>query len=213
MDKGLITVKLLESDRTIINHIYEGIAEHLNKQLRTNTKNVIKTLKNSVKEWVKNQPEITSLLANGAYGSLSAHFGLTSSEAESAVRRIVLAVADSLQVKIKPITSKLKGTLEFNFQQTDFMNLLGLSEGHRTTAKGTDLHWLDWMTMKGDTTIILGYSYVAGPTGRAGGGEMNIGGMWRVPPEFSGTKTNNFITRAFEGTEEEIQGILKGLFI
>jgi len=116
-------------------------------------------------------------------------------------------------VKIQPIKKTLKGTLEINFQRDDFINLLSLQSGHVLTEKGTDLHWLDWLLIKGDTTIITGYTYIPGPLGRSGGGEMNIGGLWRVPPEFSGTITNNFITRSFKGTEKETAEILKGLLL
>ena len=41
---------------------------------------------------------------------------------------------------------------------------------------------------------------------------MDIGGAWRVPPQFSGSRENNFITRSFRGREREITEILKGLF-
>ena len=30
---------------------------------------------------------------------------------------------------------------------------------------------------------------------------------WRVPPQFSGTDENNFITRAFSGREKEVQDL------
>ena len=93
----------------------------------------------------------------------------------------------------------------------DFFNLLGLQEGHVLTEKGGDLHWLDWLIRQGDRTVVLGWNYVPAPTGRSGGWEMNIGGVWRVPPEFWGTLDDNFITRAFEAREKEIIGILQGL--
>ena len=51
--------------------------------------------------------------------------------------------------------------------------------------------------------------------GRSGLGNMKPGGAFRVPPQFSGTVENNFITRAFVGDYQEgqiiniIQKVLK----
>jgi hypothetical protein len=145
-------------------------------------------------------------------GSLNSHFGLPTSTADSSVNSIVSAVSDSLNVNIKLLDKRLEGKIEFSFQQSDFLNLLSLNVGHVNTEMGTDLHWLDWLLTKGDTVIVVGYHYAPGKAGRSGGGIMDIGGAWRVPPQFSGSRENNFITRSFRGREREITEILKGLF-
>ena len=213
MSKGSISLKILESNSQIKDKIYEAILQELNKRVFKNKKNVTTRLQNAVKRWIEAQPEIASLRSNSSAGSLGAQFGLTSATSDVVADRITSAVAGSMVVKIQPIKKTLKGTLEINFQRDDFINLLSLQSGHVLTEKGTDLHWLDWLLIKGDTTIITGYTYIPGPLGRSGGGEMNIGGLWRVPPEFSGTITNNFITRSFKGTEKETAEILKGLLL
>ena len=213
MSKGSISLKILESNSQIKDKIYEAILQELNKRVFKNKKNVTTRLQNAVKRWIEAQPEIASLRANSSAGSLGAQFGLTSATSDMIADIIISAVAGSMVVKIQPIKKTLKGTLEINFQRDNFINLLSLQSGHVLTEKGTDLHWLDWLLTKGDTTIITGYTYIPGPLGRSGGGEMNIGGLWRVPPEFSGTITNNFITRSFKGTEKETAEILKGLLL
>ena len=213
MSKGSISLKLLESNSQIKDKIYEAIVQEINKRVSKNKKSVTTKLQNAVKRWVGAQPEIASLRANSSAGSLGAQFGLTSATSDFVADTITSAVAGSMVVKIQPIKKTLKGKLEINFQRDDFINLLNLQSGHVLTEKGTDLHWLDWLLTKGDTTIITGYTYIPGPFGRSGGGEMNIGGLWRVPPEFSGTVTNNFITRSFKGTEKETAQILKGLLL
>jgi hypothetical protein len=209
--KGFIGLKLLESDNTIKKAIHEGIAEHINGAIKKNKQRTTRTLKTSIKKWVGAQPEIASLLSRGGFGSLNAQFGLPSNNAETAVGMITSLVSESLQIRITPVNAKLKGRIEFNFQPTDFSRLLGLNSGHITTKKGQDLHWLDWLLTKGDMTIVTGYSYIPGNVGRSGGGSMGFGGVWRVPPEFSGTLQNNFITRSFIGREKEITSILQGL--
>ena len=209
--KGSLSVELLESDRTIQQKIYQAISEELNERLKKNTNKTKKIFLQSAEEWLRSQPEISSLLGKGVFGSLNSQFGLPVGTATSAVEQIVFAVLQSLRVEFRPINSRLKGLVEFLFQPSDFMNLLGLTEGHITSEKGADLHWLDWLLVQGDKTIVVGYTYVPAPVGRSGGGEMNIGGLWRVPPEFSGTRDNNFVTRAFDNREKQIKAILQGL--
>jgi hypothetical protein len=41
--------------------------------------------------------------------------------------------------------------------------------------------------------------------------DLNLGGVWRVPPQFSGIRQDNFLTRAFEGKDKQIEVILRGL--
>jgi hypothetical protein len=88
-------------------------------------------------------------------------------------------------------------------QPSSFQNILSLGSGHVVYAKG-DLHWLDWLIRMGDTIIVADYDYNPNTgRGRSGLGNMKKGGSFRVPPEFSGTLENNFITRALIGSEQE----------
>jgi hypothetical protein len=48
--------------------------------------------------------------------------------------------------------------------------------------------------------------------GRSRGGVMDKGGSWRVPPAYSGTADDNFITRAFEGKSKQIQKLVQKHF-
>jgi hypothetical protein len=147
----------------------------------------------------------------GGQNSLSAMFGLTDNQSNKAIEEILDAVGDSLVIKIDKLDKRLKGVIEFYFQPINFSNLLTLSSGHTKTLKGLDLHWMDWLLLQGDTVIVVGYNYVPSNKGISGNGTMEVGGSFRVPPQFSGTASNNFITRAFENKEKEIQSILESL--
>jgi hypothetical protein len=212
MSNGFISIKLLESDIKIQKNMYKALADAINKSINKYKGEVTAQLKSSIGNWIRSQPEINSLLANGAFGSLSAQFGLPIGSANFAVGQIISEITNNVNINFTPVNDKLKGSIEFNFQPADYLNLLGLSNGHVLTEKGVDLHWLDWLLIQGDTVIILGYDYVPASRGRSGGGYMSLGKTWRVPPEFSGTPTNNFITRSFDGRDNEIINILKGLF-
>ena len=86
------------------------------------------------------------------------------------------------------------------------------SEGFVVTRKSVKLHWLAWLLQAGSSMIVSGYEYTPSFEGRSGGGVMTGGGVWRVPPEFSGTESDNFITRALNNRDKQLSQLLKGLF-
>jgi hypothetical protein len=212
LNDGSIFVELLDSNDKIQGAMYSALVKLINKKIIKNKDKTITAFKQRIRRWVMDQPEIDSLLNAGSH-SLHAQFGLHRGSESTIVDNIISAIVDSFAVRIGKINTKFKGKIEFNFQPKNFFNLLSLSGGHVITTKGSDLHWLDWLLMRGDTTIIVGYEYESGSGGRSGGGLMGEGGIWRVPPEFSGTNTNNFVTRAFKLREKEISQVLQGLFV
>lgn len=212
MTRGSINVKLLESDSQIQKKLYESLAFVINRSITKNSKKVINILKAEIGNWIRSQPEIESLLNSGP-GSLNAQFGLPQGTADNVVNEIINTIVNDTTINIKNVDKNLNGNIEFNFQRSDFSNLLSMSAGHVITEKNTDLHWLDWLLTRGDTTIIIGYGYTPNTKGRSGGGTMNyLNKAWRVPPQFSGTIDNNFIIRAFDKKETEIVNMLQELF-
>ena len=65
--------------------------------------------------------------------------------------------------------------------------------------------------MKGDTTIVKGYSDKPSTKGRSRGGTMALEGVFRVNPRYTGSADNNFITRAFLGRNKELTTMLSYL--
>ena len=206
-----LSIRLTEPFSVINKKINFAMAEELNKRMRKNSRRSVNMFKLLIPNWIMEQPEVTSLLANGVPTSLNAQFGLSPGNAQEAVKEIVSAVATSMVVKFIPISPKLKGGVQFDFQSADFANLLGLGDGHQYTKLGVDLHWLDWLLTKGDTTIVKGYHYEPSSGGRSRGGTMKMTGYFRVPPEHAGTITDNFITRAFDNRERQISQVLSNL--
>lgn len=206
------TIKLLETNRQIEKKIYEALAGETNKKIKRNRGRVKSHFFALAETWVRSSKELASLSAIASPNSLNANFGIPVSSAAEIAEDIVRAVISSYSIEISPINSKLKGNVIFNFQESSFSNLLSLTSGRVKTELGVELHWMDWLLLKGDTTIVYGYDYMPSRKGRSKGGTMGAGQAWRVPPQFSGTAGNNFITRAFENRDKEITEVLKGLF-
>ena len=209
----MITLRLLDSVSSVGKKVNKASAQEINRIMKKNKPKVVGSLRTAIKNWALVQPEIESLRALVTPGELSSIFGIPVRENRKITDVIVYSISNAIYVNIGTITEKLKGTIEFNFQPTTFSNLLALPEGFTITSNNQQLHWMDWLLTKGSQTIIYGYSYIPGVgLGRSGSGKMQAGGVFRVPPQYSGTISDNFVTRLFENREKEISDILKGLF-
>ena len=138
---------------------------------------------------------------------MRASLGLTTTKAINASQQIAQAVSDSVVVKTKKINPKnLSGGLELFVQPEDYANVLSVSEAsvnYRSRRFKTNINipWLDWLLTKGDQNLISGFEFQPGSNlGRSRAGRMveSPMGNWRISPEFAGTKSDNFITRAFD---------------
>ena len=202
-----ISIKLLDSAKVIEQRINALLSKELNTLLTANKTRFNTRVNDFVKRCILEQPEIASLKAGGI-GSLAAQVGIRAGEESGIVDAIVMAIVNSTTVNIRRFDSKLNGRLDINFQPADFVNLLALPQGMVNTENGDTLKWLSWLLKEGGKPIIIGYEYkpTAG-AGRSRGGVMIGGTAWRIPPQFAGTETDNFITRAFSGREKEIQDL------
>jgi len=201
--------KILDSIPSIEKKVNLALSEEINKEVRKNLSKVKPEVQSFISNSIMNQPEMISLVG----GYLRGAFGLTSPD--SALNSIRSSVLNSVYVNFKKYDEKLKGGITINIQPSDFSNLLNLPEGHVFYSKG-DLHWLRWLLEYGDTILVVNYEYNPQTgIGRSSLGNMIEGSGFRVPPEFSGTLTNNFITRALTGPQEEkhIYNILKGVIL
>ena len=207
-----LTIKLLESNSDIEKKIKTAIAEELNALIKKNFKTAQKRIESSVSGWVTSQPEVQSLLKEGVPNSLHAQFGLQAGQGLLSSIEIVNAIIASIEVRVRRVDAKLNTGIDFNIQPENLRNLLGLPSGFTQTEDQDILPWLTWLLLEGSNTIVYGYTYVPDLSGRSGGGTMEAGGSWRIPPEFSGTIDDNFVTRALSNRDKELEGILRGIF-
>lgn len=208
-----ITIRLLESNKEISDKINKALLKDIGTQIRKNRKTAIDRLSILVAGWIREQPEIDSLLADSVQGSLNAQFGLVGGTSSIAVNDIINAVVSSVEVVVRrDIQFSNSFAVEFFVQPEKFQNLLGLQSGKVTTLKGTVLEWLEWLLLLGNQQVIFGYSYKPDNSGRSGGGVMQGGGVFRVLPQFAGVIDNNFITRALSNRDKDLQSIFEGLF-
>lgn len=194
MSKGIaIDVKDLEAK--IIKHLNKV----LNKAMLTSARELTPIIKNIVQLALLESDELKALSS----GDLIGEFGLTQSTASSVAAEIADRVAATVEVKPHPVSLKTnKGGLSLTIQPNDLQNVLSIGNGSysyysKRYKVGVKIDWLDWLLTKGDAIIVAKFHFeeIAG-AGRSGAGKMLKGQTWRVRPEYSGTITDNLITRS-----------------
>ena len=207
----MITVQIVETDKSFNKKIISAIADLMDKLIQNKQRAISRDIKKLIPGWVKSQPEMIALSNDNSLGSLSAQLGLYYGTEKSTVYAIANAVAESFEIRTSKINKKtLEGGITLNFQPTHFQALLNLPEGH-ILFEGGELAWLQWLLLEGYSVIVVGYSFVVAPQGRSLGGYMRKPGTWRVPPEYAGTVDDNFVTRALSTprVEKDIELVMK----
>ncbi len=205
-------IKLTDSNKTISGAILRALLPDVKKYFDQKFKNLQDIIVPIILNNIRQQPEYESLLG----GSLQAQFGIP--DPAPRVNNILSTIENSVVVQQKNINitnNQIRGGVKLQMIQSGFNDLISLGDATVTTEKGTDLNWLKWLLLEGDTIIISDYSFVAGPfeSSRTGMGIMRYsGGSWRVPPEFAGNVKNNWITRAIDASMSEIENSMEKLF-
>lgn len=158
---------------------------------------------------IRNTPEYNSLLK----GELAAIFGLPNPG--PILDSIIETVKNSIEIDVGRATfnvvAGLRASIKVSVLKDDFSDVLAVNGASYDTTDGT-VDWLKWLLTAGDQIVVEGYDVKFGNSfngSRTGEAIMqrDLSGF-RVPPEFSGTLTNNWLTRAIEGMEDLIGNIL-----
>lgn len=209
-------IKLIDPISTIERKILSACVKEMNIAFPKAIQSIEDDIKNRIKTIFVNSPEFSALTDNN--GLLRYAFGLPQSEAISACDNIINELAESLHVEFRKFTvtggKSVKGGIRVYAFLADFSDILGLSTSSTTTLKGEQLDWLEWLLIEGDKVIIKDYDMILGnfATSRSGGAIMTLNNKsaWRVPPQYSGTKNDNWITRALDDAAIFVESLITG---
>lgn len=206
-------IKVLETPLSFKKKIERAMLQEIESRINKNKQKAERQIAALVPSWALASPEVQSIAQDGVPSSLHAQFGLFRGTGDIVANDIANAIAKSVSLEVN-FTKSLKGTsVTFFIQPTSFVNLLGIPLAEIRTEIGDVLPWMRWLLLEGTRTIVSSYAYEPDTSGRSGGGTMKLGGIWRVPPQFSGTASENFVTRMFLNKDRQIQPILKGLLL
>jgi hypothetical protein len=179
------------------------IADKINIAANVAVKKVRPKIIDIVRNAVLGSPEVASL--NG--GQLQAELGAKNSEIDSVLNFLITRLSDTISLDVIPFSAFsgniMRGHLRLRVFPKFLINeLIHYSEASFKTKKGVELPWVRWLLKLGDKIIVKNYTvnYTKVRGSRTGLATMTKtkGRGWRVPPEFSGTENDNFITRALD---------------
>lgn len=203
------SVSLLESDKDIRSAILDALSSDLSKTISKSISSISTKIKILVKKALQNEPEYQSLKS----GQLRREFGI---ENTNNVDVVIDKLIDTLIIDTKTITINsqgLSGGLRITMIPSDFSGVVGSEESVVVdNMRGYSLPWLEWLLLKGSQIIVRDYEVKVGsnPYSRSGDAIMvSSSKNWRVPPEFAGTVTDNWTTRALSTIDDEISKIIQ----
>lgn len=203
------SVSLLESDKDIRSAILDALSSDLSKTISKSISAISTKIKILVKKALQNEPEYQSL----KNGQLRREFGI---ENTNNVDVVIDKLIDTLVIDTKTITINsqgLSGGLRITMIPSDFSGVVGSEESVVVdNMRGYSLPWLEWLLLKGSQIIVKDYEVKVGsnPYSRSGDAIMvSSSKNWRVPPEFAGTVTDNWTTRALSTIDDEISKIIQ----
>jgi len=196
-----ISLKLIDSVAHIEKKMLRAIVGEANKGFLKSILKAKEPIKVIIRSALESSPEISSL--NG--GTLRADFGIP--VGKDVTTPIVTSIAESITFTTQKFSlrgNSISGGVTIGIQPDSFVNLLGL--GNTELEKGGSIPWLQWLLTSGDSIIIADFGVDYGLKGRSGMASMTVKRRpFKVDSSFSGTATDNFITRALTPRAGQIE--------
>jgi hypothetical protein len=200
-----LEISLLESEATIQNLILSSIIEHINEAFDKALKTLKQSIPLEIHRAITSEPEYQSLTG----GVLLYELGIP--DASKKVNNIVNIWTNNFNIEVFPVSisgSRITGGFSISMIKENYEDVLSSEDAFvMDDAKSLRLPWLEWLLLYGGKIIVRNYEVQVGsnPNSRTGLAIMKPSKKnWRVPPEFSGTKENNWVTRALDKLDESI---------
>lgn len=204
------SLNLIESDSDIKNKILTEMKNHLQQAMIKSIPSIRQLVPSKIKDVLMTEPEYQSLIN----GKLKGEFGL--SNASQKVNEIIDIWINNVRIMISPVTisgSSIKGGFKLDMIDSSYNDVLA-NDGAIVIdgTSGVVLPWLEWLLLYGNKIIVQNYEVQVGsnPRSRSGMAIMVPSkNNWRVPPEFAGTITSNWVTRALSRLDDSILDIIQ----
>lgn len=206
----LFKIKLLESDKQIAHSILQALLPDTANYLKDIIKYLQSNLPNVVSSAIIDTPEYQSIMS----GSLQYELGIPNPS--NNLSGLIDIWSKNIKINYSPpiiANNKIKGSFSANMIKVDFSDVLYSDYAIvYDTLRGYSLPWLEWLLLEGNKTIIQNQSVIFGPSkySRTGYALMkDSSSSWKIPSEFAGTISDNWITRAIDGAANNIQSVIE----
>lgn len=198
-----------------VGQLYEGIRAQAHAKLKKTYAQVQASLQQIVQGMVRTEILASNTTRSLLGGKLQSDFGLESSQASSAVNKIIDYIANNIELNLKySYKGKDIALFTLDLLPLGIDALTELPQGsYRSSGKygGGDVTWLTWLLTKGTTVVIGDFWVFPNPEGSTRSGSVmqkvsrNNPDGFRVDPAFAGVADNNFVTRALSPIIPKIQ--------
>jgi hypothetical protein len=209
-----------QAEREIIRAVREAISVRVSRKIPS----VRAAVSSLIGQAIRISPEYTSIQS----GELQKHFGLGTNLSISSNAITIKDVVDTRSV-LEDIVTQIESGVDIEFTQvggeigvvsihllTDIESLLSITgSSYVSPSSGEQIAWLQWLLFSGTEDVVTDYHILLDGkirrASRTGSAIMVPRGAWHVPAEFSGTREDNFITRAIESVKDDIYVLVKGM--
>lgn len=203
------------SNQELAQLILNELIDQLNQLFKKAGAQIEKAFRNLTVDIIKQSEFIHSL--TDFQGDLRGEFGLRIGSEDRIAQVIINNIGLDTYLLQTPVTyfgGNFSGGLALAVGQNLFAALKNLSEGKTFTEKGETVPWLEWTLERGNAVTIADHSvYFKIGKGRSGLAIMipNNAIGWRIPPQFSGTDHDNWITREILKNLDKYEQVLSNI--
>ena len=206
-----ISANIVETNDEINTMILEIMADHINDTLNIAMPKITTEIKELVAVSLREEPEYQSLLS----GRLKAEFGLSDT---NMVDNIIDKLVSTIEVSRSTVSYNrigLVGGFTITMMKSDDMNGVIFTDiASVISNNGQHLPWLQWLLLEGNNAIVKNFDVKMGSYSQSRSGMaimVSSRDNWRVPPEFVGTISNNWTTRAIDRIEDKIYTLIQDI--
>jgi predicted P-loop ATPase/GTPase len=204
------SLQLLENSQTIQKSVLTALLPEVKNYMDKAINTIKRELPGIISESIISEPEYGSLLS----GQLKFELGIP--DAGSKISNLINIWISNMVLDYRPPTltnSNIRSSFSAKLIRTNFSDVLGTDDAYvNDSLRGYSLPWLEWLLLDGTAIVVPNYEVVMGnnPRSRTGSAVMKISSdSWKVPDQFSGTISDNWITRAISNSQDKIQKLLE----
>jgi len=195
--------------------LFKALRKEVQPKLTLAAANISKRLQDRFKQLIWDHNTVRALISGSSQGGVNLRGELGVNTPTARLRTIIETLAQQLVLTNKPLkvqANGLRGGFRLQMIEADWRKVTNLNEAWIKERTKVDFPWLDWLLTQGSKVVVREYDvHIQVGTGRTGKAHMRKNynrKMWNVPPEFSGTTKDNFVTDILDILEIELKQIM-----
>lgn len=185
----------------------KNIKKEINKIFSVKIPPIISSIRVRLQKELKSSISESEVWQEIIGGKLRGELGIPDT---SGLDNILDTWANGIRVRFKK--NKDLGVINISMIQSDYSDVLSLPDSsfvYQSRNGGKVIEWLRWLLLESSQIIVIDYDFVPSNRGRTGLGIMvKSRGGWRVPDQYSGNSTDNFVTRSLVDINSTIETIV-----